>query len=137
MGSRATGRKLAMQILYQAEIRKINIDEILSDLIENDSYPEKTKEWARDISKEAWTIKERADKFINQTAVDWSIERISLIDKSILRLAITELIKTETPYKIIINESIELAKDFSESAASSFINGILGRFIEEELCLPE
>lgn len=137
MGSRSTARKLAMQLLYQAELRKIEIKTVLEDLSHNESYPETTKNWAKEISQKAWEIRKKSDLFINDAAVDWSIERISIIDKSILRLALAELSLTDTHYKIVINESVELAKDFSEKAAAAFINGILGKFIELKSCSPE
>ena len=137
MGSRSTGRKLAMQMLYQAEIRKISMSSILSQLEKNESYPETTRNWALGIADTAWKMRDKTDTFIDTAAKDWAIERISIIDKSILRLAIAELETSGTSYKIIINESVELAKNFSEHAAASFINGILGKFIDKNLCLPE
>jgi N utilization substance protein B len=57
--------------------------------------------------------------------VDWKLERIAAIDRAILRLGIYELRRGETPAKVVINESVELAKKFSSEDASAFVNGIL------------
>ena len=66
-----------------------------------------------------------ADEAITKHAVDWKLERIAAIDRAILRLGIYELRRGETPAKVVINESVELAKKFSSEDASAFVNGLL------------
>lgn len=73
------------------------------------------------------TLKDTAaiDELIVQQAENWRMERLAVIDRAILRLAIYELRKTDTPPKVILNEAVELAKKFSSEDASAFVNGIL------------
>ncbi len=73
------------------------------------------------------TVKETAaiDELIVQQAANWRLERLAVIDRAILRLAIYELRITDTPPKVILNEAVELAKKFSSEEAGSFVNGIL------------
>lgn len=65
------------------------------------------------------------DELIVQQAANWRMERLAVIDRAILRLAIYELRTTDTPPKVILNEAVELAKKFSSEEAGSFVNGIL------------
>ena len=80
-----------------------------------------------------WNVVDETDKLIEKYSIDWTIDRISLVDLSILRLAFYELIKTDTPYTIILNEAVELSKEFSEDDSPKFINGILGNYVKENV----
>jgi transcription antitermination protein NusB len=73
------------------------------------------------------TVKETGaiDELIVQQAANWRLERLAVIDRAILRLAIYELRIADTPPKVILNEAVELAKKFSSEEAGSFVNGIL------------
>ena len=62
----------------------------------------------------------------------WSIERIAKIDLAILKLAIYEMVYSKTPYKVVINEAVELAKKYGDDNAKAFINGILASIVKEE-----
>jgi len=72
------------------------------------------------------------DKLIKKYAHNWDFSRISLIDKSVLRIAIMEMVFTDTPNKVVINEAIELAGSFSGAKSSKFINGILDAIMHKE-----
>lgn len=71
------------------------------------------------------------NKQINNNAVSWPIDRVNKIDLAILRLSVYELTKTKTPPKVVIDEAVELAKEFGSENSSSFINGVLGTILEE------
>ena len=62
---------------------------------------------------------------------DWKIERISKVDLALLKLAIYEILYTDTPYKVAINEVLELSKKYSEESSSNFINGVLASIVKE------
>jgi len=72
------------------------------------------------------------DGNISKYAVGWKVSRMSRVTRSILRLAVYELIYTDTPPKAVINEAVELSKEYDEEKASSFINGILNKFARAE-----
>ncbi|MFI5098316.1 MAG: transcription antitermination factor NusB, partial [Candidatus Acidiferrales bacterium] len=68
------------------------------------------------------------DELISKHSAHWRLERLSVIDRAILRLALHELRATDTPPKVVINEAVELAKKFSSEEAGGFVNGILDTF---------
>ena len=83
----------------------------------------------------AWAYKPSSDDLVSKYAIGWSLDRISGIDLSILRLAFYELNLGETPTSVVVNEAIELAKEFSSDESPKFINGILGKYVKE--CLQD
>ena len=75
--------------------------------------------------------KNNLDELIKKAAPDWPIDKLNKIDLSILRLAIHELHKGETPPKVIIDEAVELAKEYGSENSSSFVNGVLGTIYKD------
>jgi len=132
MGKRATGRKLAMQMLYQSDIRQVAVSSFLKAYLDNTPYAESTKEWASELALKAYEFHAEADLLIQKYAIDWDLDRLTPVDKSILRIAIYELKHTDTPISIVLNEAIEISKRYSTDESPKFINGILGTFVKEE-----
>lgn len=87
------------------------------------------------VSKQSAKIKKnlkKIDKFIGEAAPQWPIERINKIDLAVLRLAVYELlVEAKAPPKVIVDEAVEIAKDYGSEASASFINGVLGKLITE------
>ncbi|MFH1541811.1 MAG: transcription antitermination factor NusB [bacterium] len=131
MGKRSTARRLAMQAIYQAEVSSTDIETALTNLFDDEPFIPETKEFAEKLAKATWADKEIVDKIIIDLAVDWPIERIGKVDRSVLRLALQELRTGETPTSVVINEAVELAKKYCGGEASKFINGILGAFVRQ------
>lgn len=131
MGKRTTGRRLAMQALYEAEQNSNDVAVSLNNAFEEKEFNEDTVEFARKLATDAWKRKEELDSIIIKYAKKWPLERIGLVDRSILRLALSELIGSETPHQVVINEALELAKKYSTLEASKFINGILGAYVKK------
>ena len=135
MGKRSTGRKVAMQVLYQLSFLKRDVAEVFQGYMALKPYPEQTAMWARELVDGAWAFRGTSDALITTYAKEWSLDRVSEVDKSILRLAIHELLETKTPHQVIIDEYIEMSKEFSSEEAGPFINGILASVVEHE-CSP-
>lgn len=132
MGKRNTGRKLAMQILYQATLRKEDdISEIIDGYLGASNYEKETVTWATELATDTWTKKSEIDPIIMKRAIGWDFDRINPIDKSILRIALYEIIELKTDKRIVINEAVEMAKKYSTDESPKFINGILGKFVQE------
>lgn len=125
-GPRRQSRQLALQFLYQLDAQKgNNIDQIDTFLVEFCSDM-KIRQLAKSWIKGAWMNLEQINKMISAASKNWDIARISNIDRSNLRLAIYQLLDCpDIPPKVVINEAIELAKEFSTSQAPVFINGVL------------
>ena len=131
--NRSVVRELAFKLLYQIEIQKeVNKDDIELFCESNEINSVKAKDYINDIvegidnnSKE---ILESISKNLKQ---DWEIERISKVNLALLKLAIYEIKYKELPYKVVINEVVELAKKYGEETSHSFINGILASVVKE------
>jgi N utilization substance protein B len=129
MGKRSTARRLAMQALYQADISGIEIEEALQNIFEAEKFIKDTTDFASALAKQAWKNRAKSDKIIASLAIDWSLDRIGKVDRSILRLALEEINDKETPASVVVNEAVELAKKYSGEEAGKFINGILGTYL--------
>lgn len=132
--NRTTMRELAFKLLYSLEIQKEGKKEeqietyIESNQIENEEAIKYIKDAILGIEKNIKPI----EKLIKENLkADWKIERVSKIDLSILKLAIYEIKYKEIPYKVVINEAVELAKKYGEDSSSKFVNGILASVIKE------
>lgn len=99
----------------------------IEELFKGDFYPQKIDKTAQVILEQ----KEALDEKIQQAAVEFPIEKINKVDLAILRLAVFELfIEKKTPPKVVVDEAIELAKEYGSSSSFAFINGALGKLIE-------
>jgi N utilization substance protein B len=121
-----------MQALYQAEISNNSIEESLKNLFEAEKFIDETVGFSEKLAKQAWIDRDGSDQIIVKLSVDWPLDRIGKVDRSILRLALSELKSGETPQSVVINEAVELAKKYSSEEAAKFINGILGAFLREQ-----
>lgn len=131
--NKSTIREITFKLLYSIEIQK-NMEEEDLDLffedIELDS--QKVKE---EIKEDVNKIRENNDEIIKQISnnlkSDWKLERISKVNIALLKLAIYEMLYKNVPYKVVINEVVELAKKYGEDTSSSFINGVLATVVKE------
>lgn len=82
------------------------------------------------LSKQAIEYRPRSDSLIQTAATEWPIEKINKVDLAVLRIAISELIKGKVPAKVVIDEAVELAKEYGSESSPSFINGVLGTTLE-------
>ena len=85
-----------------------------------------------ELVKKILSQKEKIDKLIQDSALEWPIDKLNKIDLAILRLAVYELENEDTPPKVVIDEAVELAKEFGSESSSSFINGVLGTIYKTE-----
>ncbi len=130
---RSKARKLALQMLYAADICETSAEDIIT------VFAERYKNAAPDIWAFATLIvkgifdkRKKIDELINLYSKHWQFDRLAIIDCNILRLSIFELLDTEkTPFAVIINEGIELAKCYSTEDSSRFINGLLDTIKED------
>ncbi len=129
MGKRSTSRRLAMQAIYQSDLAGIDIESSLKNISESESFIPETLDFARHLAEATWKARAELDRAIERFAIDWPLDRIGKVDRSILRLALQELNMEETPASVIINEAVELAKKYVGEEAAKFINGILGAYV--------
>ncbi len=131
---RSAIRELTFRLVYSLEIQKTEeLEEQIELYLEcNEVNEEEAKEYIKDAIKGIDEHKEEIESLIEKNLkADWKIERISKIDLSLLKLAIYEIKYKEIPYKVAINESLELAKKYGEETSKNFINGILASIVKE------
>lgn len=125
-------RELMMQILYQMEMQEDYSVAVLEGALLEQKLSGKNKDYAKEIYRIVIEQKEEIDNKIKNNLKDWTMDRISKVDLSILRLALSEIVGMEDiPTTVSINEAVELAKKFSDEQSSKFINGVLGN-VENE-----
>lgn len=128
MGTRRKARECALQMLFAADVAKTSSDVLTSDFwneLGEESIDEKTQEFANNLVIGTLREIEKIDETIRTRAEHWRIERMAIVDRNVLRLAVFEFLFEETPHTVIINEALEVARRFSTFEATQFINGIL------------
>lgn len=131
--NRSATREEAFKLLYSIEIQKENPQEQMKLYFENEEISdEETKKYIHKIVNGIEeNIIQIEKKISDNLKKDWKIERISKVDLVLLKLAIYEMLYTDTPYKVAINEVIEIAKRYGEDNSPNFINGILASIVKE------
>lgn len=119
-------------MLFQWEMGKQEPSRIEEGFWQIARAQKSTRDFANQLFESAAARAAELDPIISRHAQNWSLERISAIDRTILRLALAEIRTSSTPAKVVINEAVELAKKFSSEDAASFINGILDAAVKAE-----
>ncbi|MGN1301277.1 MAG: transcription antitermination factor NusB [Clostridia bacterium] len=133
--NRSEARDMAFKFLYQVEVQKENNQEAINIFFENNEIESKdAKKYILDVangvSENLEDITELIKKNLKQ---DWKIERISKVTLAILKLATYEIVYAKIPFKVVINEAVELAKKYGEDTSSAFVNGILASIVKENI----
>lgn len=134
-GTRRLGRILAVQVLYPTRINlKIStehLEKIVS--LNRQDYNEEALSFAKTLLNLADKHLEEADKTIKKVLENWEWDRLCAIDRAILGVAVLELLYLpEVPARVVINEAIEIAKEFSTEKSGIFVNGILDSIARKE-----
>ena len=133
--NRTTMRESAFKLIYSLEIQKKqdNLKEQIDIYFESENIENKSaKEYIEDAVLGIENHKEEILGLIEKNLKsDWKIDRISKIDLSILKLAIYEIQYKEIPFKVVINEAVELAKKYGEDSSKNFVNGILASIVNK------
>jgi N utilization substance protein B len=135
MSVRRKARAFALQMLFQWEVGRQNPQRIEDGFWRMARAEKATRQFANALFEETASGVTQLDALLATHSKNWRPERMALIDRAILRLAAQEIRSGKTPPKVVFNEAIELAKQFSSEDAASFINGILDsvwRSLEEE-----
>ena len=132
--NRSQTRELAFKLLYQIEIQKEISDEDMELFFENNNITsEEAKSYIKDVVKGTSTNSQEILELIsNNLKKDWNLERITKVNLALLKLAIYEIKYKDIPFKVAINEAVELAKKYGEETSPVFINGILASIVKEK-----
>jgi N utilization substance protein B len=129
---RRIARERVLQVLYAYEMNRDNLDQKMKEMF-LDLTDKAERDFASELVNKVIIHSEELDEKIKLRVANWEMSRIALIDKLLLRMGICEILFfPEIPPKVSINESIEIAKEFSTAGSGKFINGILDAVLNEE-----
>ena len=140
MKARRQARSLALQVLYEVDLAGHTADQVLRRPLEEqpEEFQPAMQQWTGEVGEFAQqlldvTLAHQAelDGVIRRIAPEWPVQQLAVIDRSILRLALTEMMYLDTPQKVAINEAVELAKRFGSDSSPRFVNGALGAFVNQ------
>ena len=131
---RSAMRELAFKLVYEIEVQKETEEEQFEIFIENNEITKDSViDYLKDIKDGIKANIEEINSLITNNLKDnWSLNRISKINLSLIKLAIYEMVYKGLPYKVAINEVVELAKKYADESAPVFINGILASVVKEK-----
>jgi transcription antitermination protein NusB len=126
-GSRRKSRELAMQMLFQADMGKHSPDQVRATFWKSvDAVEPEVRGFAEDLFRAALERQEQIDELIAANSRHWRIERMPAVDRNLLRMAVGEMLGFKsTPFPIVINEALEIARRYSAPESINFLNGIL------------
>jgi len=126
-GSRRKSRELAMQMLFQAEQGKQTPDQVRATFWKSVETNEgEVRGFAEDLFRSAIANQEQIDELIAANSRHWRLERMPAVDRNLLRMAVGEMLGFKgTPFPIVINEALEIARRYSAPESINFLNGIL------------
>jgi N utilization substance protein B len=129
VSTRSKARKAALDILYESDIRNLSPMDILRDRESDIEFV--IRDFTKQLVLGVAQNRERIDEIILMRAKGWAIDRMPVVDSNILRLAVQELLfDKSTPYSVVIDEAVELAKSLSTDDSSEYVNGVLGAIYE-------
>jgi len=132
MGRRRRGRETALKLLYAADVTQALIEDILQSAWVEALAPDGVRKFAEVLVLGVKRHRDEIDTMVQEWSKNWSLERIGIIERNIVRFAIYELLfLPDIPPNVTINEAVEVAKRYGTNEAPAFINGILDRIKQE------
>jgi N utilization substance protein B len=133
MSRRSRAREVALQMLYQEDMNPsqdlLAIRQFVSGRLQDD---EDLVSFAMSLINGVLRNRQELDQLLQERAANWSLARMAVTDRNVLRIGAYEILYTDTPGRVVINEAIELARRFGSKQSSQFVNGILDPFLKEK-----
>ena len=132
MDKRTRAIELAMQGLYQLDVQGSDLLEFLGEFLIENEPKDSVRKLALDWTRGTWENLTQCDELIVASTIKWQLSRLSIVDKSILRLSVYQLkFCPDIPHRVVINEAIELAKKFGTDKSPAFVNGVLDAVLKK------
>lgn len=132
MSAKHKVRELAMQLLFVWDANGACDLESAPQVIQQRGEDGQINQKAISMAQAVWEARPLADACVERLAPQWPIRRLAAVDRAVLRMAIWELTSSDTPPKVVIDEAIELAKEYSTELSSGFVNGVLDAALKEK-----
>jgi len=125
---RTRARERALQALYQIDVAAEGIDDALAAFWRSfEPVEHEVKDLAEALVRGVAEHRRQVDEAIEEASSNWRLDRMARVDRNVLRLAVYELLRTDVPVKVVINEAIELGKKFGSESSGAFVNGVLDK----------
>ncbi len=138
MSRRSRAREVVLQVLFEDDMNPghslVASDEFLRRRLNNDVD---LVEFASALVAGVRKNRRELDEMLSQRAKNWSLKRMAVTDRNVLRLGTFEILFTETPDRVAVNEAVDLARRFGAEQSAPFVNGILDRFLQEAKDEPD
>jgi N utilization substance protein B len=130
-GTRRQARERALSLLYEAETKGVPAGDVLSEL------PVDPAPFADDLVRGVADHEAELDRYLNDYAHEWTVERMPALDRALLRMSVFELLyRPEIPTGVVVSEAVELAHDYSTDESARFVNGMLSKIAESVRAEP-
>jgi len=129
MTRRSRAREVALQVLYQDDLNPQHNPAQTDGFLDSRLISAELKEFARSLVAGVRRNRSELDAVLSQTADNWSLGRMAATDRNVLRLGAYEILYSDTPDRVAINEAVDLAKRFGSKQSAQFVNGILDRLL--------
>ncbi len=131
MSNKRKIRELALQLLFLWDTHGERDEEMTQQAVRDGSTEVSMRARATELAGAAWEHRQIADAWIERLAPQWPPRRQPVVDRNLIRLAVWELTGTQTPPKVVLDEAIELAKEYSTEQSPAFVNGVLDAVLKE------
>ena len=133
MPRRSRAREIVLQVLYRFDLNPdrdpATDEQFIRNRLHNNS---ELVEFAMGLFQGVLRNREELDAMLNERAENWSLERMAATDRNVLRLGAYEILYSETPGRVAVNEAVDLARRFGSKQSSQFVNGVLDRFLSHD-----
>ncbi len=135
-GARHQARQIALQALYELDCTTHPVPEVLTQRLEQEVLADELRPFVYELVNGVLLHKDKLDSLIQRHAPEWPVEQLAIIDRNILRLSVFEIaVSHSAPLRVVINEAVELAKDYGSDTSARFVNGVLGSLVADQAAL--
>jgi N utilization substance protein B len=125
---RTKARERALQALYQIDVAAEGIDDALARFWRSfEPVEREVMTLAEELVRGVAAHRRAVDETIEAVSTNWRLDRMAKVDRNVLRLAVFELLETDVPVKVVLNEAIELGKKYGSESSGAFVNGVLDK----------
>jgi N utilization substance protein B len=137
MLKRHKSRELAMQVLFLWDTHSDDNADVAQQVLADGADDDSVRRDALEMARGTWSQREMIDTRVERVAPQWPPRRQPGVDRNLIRLAVWELTNTDTPPKVVLDEAIELAKQYSTGQSPAFVNGVLDAILKEHQALTK
>ncbi len=134
MSRRSRAREVALQVLYQDDLNPRSNPSVADQFLVRRLKSSELIEFSRSLVTGVRQHREALDGLLEETAENWSLSRMAATDRNVMRLGAYEILHSDTPERVAINEAVELAKRYGTHQSAQFVNGILDRLLKHRHC---